>query len=185
MNFKPHKVKFIYYSLWWSTSFPNFTRFAYQNDFLNLGVAILLLVAVALYHFRGQSSRRVTFGHTGCWSIAKCRFSAKFSKSFDHHGKTRKEMFKKEFRKRPREKPELPRRSVSNFNQAVFDYVLENACVKVGKEMFASCTYALPRSHAIPRMENTEGKLNALQEQKIFNKTTYSCNKQRLSTDCL
>ena len=29
--------------------FPIFTRFAYQNDFLNLGEAILLLVAVALY----------------------------------------------------------------------------------------------------------------------------------------
>ena len=29
-------------------------------------------------------------GHTGCWSIAKCRFSTKFSKSFDHHGKTKK-----------------------------------------------------------------------------------------------
>ena len=42
------KVKIIYYSLWWSTFFPIFTRFAYQNDFLNLRVAILLLVAVAL-----------------------------------------------------------------------------------------------------------------------------------------
>ena len=29
--------------------FPIFTRLAYQNVFLNLGVAILLLVAVALY----------------------------------------------------------------------------------------------------------------------------------------
>ena len=43
------KVKFIYYSLWWSTFFPIFTRLAYENDFLNLGVAILLLVAVALH----------------------------------------------------------------------------------------------------------------------------------------
>ena len=46
------KVNFIYYSLWWSNFFPIFTRLAYQNDFLNLGVAILLLVAVALYFIR-------------------------------------------------------------------------------------------------------------------------------------
>ena len=32
-----------------------------------------------------------TFGHTGCWSMTKCRFSTNFSKSFDHHGTTKKE----------------------------------------------------------------------------------------------
>ena len=33
------------------------------------------------------------FWHTGCWSIAKCsRFSTKISRSFDHHGKSKKEM---------------------------------------------------------------------------------------------
>ena len=56
-------------------------------------------------HFRGQSSRRGLFGHTGCWSIAECsqiscrnytggfrswppaicKFSTR--RSFDHHGK--------------------------------------------------------------------------------------------------
>ena len=59
-------------------------------------------------------------------------------------------MFKKEFRK-PK-KPELSRRSVSNFDQDVFDYALEDACVKVanvksGKEMFARCNYTLPRAN--------------------------------------
>ena len=48
MNINHTKVKIIYYSLWWSTFIPNFTRFAYQNEFLILPVAILLLVAVAL-----------------------------------------------------------------------------------------------------------------------------------------
>ena len=56
-------------------------------------------------HFRGQSSRRALFGHTGCWLIAKCSqiscwnytggfqswppATCKFStrRSFDHHGK--------------------------------------------------------------------------------------------------
>ena len=56
-------------------------------------------------HFRGQSSCRALFGHTGCWSIAiciqipcrnytggfrswpptTCKFSTR--RSFDHHGK--------------------------------------------------------------------------------------------------
>ena len=31
-------------------------------------------------HFRGQSSRRDVFGHTGCWSIAKCSHSSWISK---------------------------------------------------------------------------------------------------------
>ena len=53
----------------------------------------------------------------------------KFSKSFDHHGKTKKEMFTKEFRRT--KKPELPRRSVSNFDLDVFCYALEDGCVKV------------------------------------------------------
>ena len=35
------------------------------------------------------------FGHTGCWLIAKCRLSTKFFRSFDHYGKTKKEMGKK------------------------------------------------------------------------------------------
>ena len=35
------------------------------------------------------------FRHTKCWSIAKCGFSMKFSKSFDHHGKTKNEIVKK------------------------------------------------------------------------------------------
>ena len=61
------KVKIIYYSLWWSTFFPIFTRFAYQNDFLNLGVAILLLVAVALYH---SCSKRI-FVRTMCFGKVK------------------------------------------------------------------------------------------------------------------
>ena len=57
------------------------------------------------HHFRGQSSRRALFGHTGCWSIAKCSqiscrnytggfrswppATSKFStrRSFDHLGK--------------------------------------------------------------------------------------------------
>ena len=60
------KVKIIYYSLWWSTFFPIFTRFAYQNDFLNLGVAILLLVAVALYMWRRKSP---CSQHSSCMCI--------------------------------------------------------------------------------------------------------------------
>ena len=51
-------------------------------------------------HFRGRSSCWATFGHTGCWLIAKRRFSAKFSKSFDNHGKTKKKCLKKSFEKR-------------------------------------------------------------------------------------
>ena len=43
------KQKFIYLSLWWTAFFLIFTRFAYQNDFFILGVAILLLVVIALY----------------------------------------------------------------------------------------------------------------------------------------
>ena len=40
------------------------------------------------------------FGHSGCWSIAKCsRFSTKFSRSFDHHGKSKKELLKQKFQK--------------------------------------------------------------------------------------
>ena len=69
-------------------------------------------------HFRGQSSHWALFGHTGCWSIAKCsqsscrnytggfrswppatcRFSTR--RSFDHHGKGNGNFVnKKEFRK--------------------------------------------------------------------------------------
>ena len=40
------------------------------------------------------------FWHTGCRSIATCsRYSTKFSRSFDHHGKTKKELFKNSFEK--------------------------------------------------------------------------------------
>ena len=59
----------------------------------------------------------------------KCRISTTFSKSFDHHGKTKKRIFEREFRKT--KKPELPQKSVSSFDQKVFDYALEDACVKV------------------------------------------------------
>ena len=58
------------------------------------------------------------------------------------------ERVKKEFQK-PK-KPELPRRSVSNFDQNVFGYALEDACVKVsnvksGEEMLPGYVYA-PKS---------------------------------------
>ena len=65
-------------------------------------------------YFRGQSSRRDVFQlfeHTGCWSIVKCsRFSMKFSKWFDHHGKHKNEMVKNSFNKK--KKPERHWRSV-------------------------------------------------------------------------
>ena len=41
----------------------------------------------------------------------------------------RKCIKKTEFRKT--KKPQLPRRSVSNFDQDVFDYTLEDGCVKI------------------------------------------------------
>ena len=44
------------------------------------------------------------------------------------HGKTEKEMCKKDFRKR---KPELLRISVSGFHRNVFDYAFDDACVNV------------------------------------------------------
>ena len=49
MNLKPHKSKVHLIAYGDLLYFPIFTKLAYQNDILNLGVAILLLVAVALY----------------------------------------------------------------------------------------------------------------------------------------
>ena len=57
--------------------------------------ALIYMLSVTDFDPRGTISEvRVhagaLFGHAGCWSIAKCnRFSTKFSRSFDHHGKTR------------------------------------------------------------------------------------------------
>ena len=58
------------------------------------------------------------------------RFYTKFLKSFDHLGKPKKKWLKNSFEKWKKE-PELPRRSVSKFDQDVFDYALEDAFVKV------------------------------------------------------
>ena len=70
------------------------------------------------------------FGHTACWSIAKCSFSSKFSKSFDDHGKTKKKIVKKIVSKM-KKKPEHIRRSVRNFVEYVIDNACEVGCVKV------------------------------------------------------
>ena len=75
-----------------------------------------------------------TFGHTGCWLIAKCRFSMKLSRSFDHHGKTLKEMVKKKISKM-KIKSWRARRSVRKIDEYVIDYACEGACVKVANVM--------------------------------------------------
>ena len=79
-----------------------------------------------------RGSHWAVFGHTGCWSIAKCsRFSTKFSssRSFDHHGKTKKEIVKDSFEKW--KKSERSRRSVRKIDEYVIDYACEDGCVKV------------------------------------------------------
>ena len=87
---------------------------------------------------------------TGCWLIAKCRFSTKFSRLFDHHGKTKKETVKNDFERW--KKPECPRRSARKIDQYVIDCACEDACVKsckreVGKEMFARTTPPIASAH--------------------------------------
>ena len=49
MNLKPQKTKDHLLKFMVNYFFLIFTRFAYQNDFFILGVAILLLVVIALY----------------------------------------------------------------------------------------------------------------------------------------
>ena len=50
MNLKPQKNKCSFLKVYGELLFfLIFTRFAYQNDFLILGVAILLMVVIALY----------------------------------------------------------------------------------------------------------------------------------------
>ena len=50
----------------------------------------------------------------------KCRFSTKFSKSFDHHGETKKEMLKdgKKLFRKMKKKPEWPR----TFARIIYEY---------------------------------------------------------------
>ena len=62
-----------------------------------------------------------TFGHTGCSSIAKYRFSTK--ELFDHHSKSKKEMLKNSFEKGKA----CARGSVRKID----DYACEDVCVKV------------------------------------------------------
>ena len=62
------------------------------------------------------------FVHTACWSIAKCSFSSKFSKLFDHHGKIKKEMCEKNVSKK-KKKPEHPRISARNIVERVIDVI--------------------------------------------------------------
>ena len=69
------------------------------------------------------------FGHAACWSIAKCSFSSKFSKSFDHHGKRKKAIVKKIVSKV--KQPEHPWGSVRNIVEYVMANACEDGCVKV------------------------------------------------------
>ena len=87
------------------------------------------------------------FGHTACRSIAKCSFSSKFSKLFDHHGKIKREMYKKMFSKR--KKPELPRISARNIVERVIDVktstlnsqAVQQSGNRIGKTLeISSCT---------------------------------------------
>ena len=82
------------------------------------------MVSVPDFYRKGTISKvRVhvgaRLGHTACWSIAKCSFSSKFSKLFDHHGKIKRENIKKCFQKR--KKPEHPRVSARNIVERVID----------------------------------------------------------------
>ena len=72
----------------------------------------------------------------GTISDRQCRFSTKFSKPFDHHGKTKGENLKKSLEN---EKSELPPRPASNFDRKVFGYALEDACVKVANVKSRKC----------------------------------------------
>ena len=59
MNLKPTQNKSSFIKVYGELLFfLIFTRFAYQNDFFILGVAILLLVVIALY---GMYSWKTTF----------------------------------------------------------------------------------------------------------------------------
>ena len=70
------------------------------------------------------------FGRTG--SIAKCsRCSTKFSRSFDHHGKTEKELLKIVTVSKNEKKSEHPPRPVRKIDEDVFDYACEGAYVKI------------------------------------------------------
>ena len=93
------------------------------------------------------------FGHTGCWSIAKCRFSTKLSKSFDHHGKTKKEIVKKKVWKN--EKPEHPRRSLKKIDEYVIDYACKDGCVKVVNVKSAKTRWLNVRQGDAPKLVPT------------------------------
>ena len=74
-----------------------------------------------------------TFGHTGCWSITKRRFSTKLSKSFDHHGKTKKEIVQKKKLRKMKKKTWTSLEICEKIDEYVIDYACEDASVKVAK----------------------------------------------------
>ena len=79
------------------------------------------------------------FGHTGCWSIAKCRFCTKFSKSFDHHAETKKIVSKIE------KKTEHYRTSVRKnwgvrYRVRMRGWLCERCKREVGKDSMMECS---------------------------------------------
>ena len=78
-------------------------------------------------HFDSQSSRRAKFGHTGCWSIAKRRFSTKFSKSFAHLGKRNDKKIVSKNEKKPEGLGDLWKK----IDEYIIDHAWEDGCVKI------------------------------------------------------
>ena len=66
-----------------------------RSNFCRSAAASIYMLSVTDFDPKGTISEvgvhaGAKFGHTGSWSIAKCRFCTKFSKSLDHHGETKK-----------------------------------------------------------------------------------------------
>ena len=139
-------------------------------------------------HFQGQSSRWAVFGHTGCWSIAKCSsFSTKLSssRSFDNHDKTKKEIVKNSFEndKNLNVLGDLWEKLMNTFSTTRMRGCLRESCKReVGKEMFArggaggscevptrtpACSYLLHRGRGrLTRSANRGGALQASYDKR-------------------
>ena len=91
------------------------------------------------------------FGPTEVRSIAKCRFPMNFWKSFDHHGKAKKEMVKKEFRKWTTWKsPEICEKNWwVRYRLCMREWPSESCKREVGKDSMIECSPG-PRSQASP-----------------------------------
>ena len=119
-------------------------------------------------HFRGKSSRRALFGHTGCWSIAKCSqiscrnntggfrswppATCKFStrRSFDHHCKWNGNFVQKKRVSKNEKKSYLSLHAIDlKVTKARYDCEIACDCVKRAKVVLhvALCKELFARRH--------------------------------------